>query len=365
MVSDQLFMTLDPLVRKVRLGPGREMLLVDTVGFIQKLPHALVAAFRATLEEVTEADLLLHVVDASAAGVEEREAAVESVLREIGAGDRPRLLVLNKADRTPRGAAGARSPRRARAAPSSPRSPGTGLDGLLAAVASRLDLEPRRVQLSFAARPTGGGWPGCTRAGRVLGHEVAGRAGRPRRRAVRPGDRALPGAPSVRRRRGPAAASWSPPAASGVLGLPGCAKRVAPPVPEGEDYLFAAGAPGEVSAGEAKELRYAWSEVLAGDTASAARRYEKLLQRRPGLAAARTGLAFARLRAGRLEEAAAGFAAVLADRPDDLAALVGAGLRRRPPGRHRRAPWASTVAPRRRRRTTPSCASASRRSGCR
>ncbi|HEY7924621.1 MAG TPA: GTPase HflX, partial [Vicinamibacteria bacterium] len=98
-VSDQLFMTLDPLVRKVRLGPGRELMLVDTVGFVRKLPHSLVAAFRATLEEVVEADLLLHVVDASSDGVEEREAAVNGVLEEIGAGERPSLLVLNKADR--------------------------------------------------------------------------------------------------------------------------------------------------------------------------------------------------------------------------------------------------------------------------
>jgi tetratricopeptide (TPR) repeat protein len=109
-----------------------------------------------------------------------------------------------------------------------------------------------------------------------------------------------------------------------VLALPGCAKRVAPPVPQGEDYLFDAPAPGEVSSHEAAELRAAWSEVIAGDPASAARRYEKLLTRRPGLAAARTGLAFARLRAGRLEEASSGFDAVLKDHPDDLAALVGA-----------------------------------------
>ncbi len=97
-----------------------------------------------------------------------------------------------------------------------------------------------------------------------------------------------------------------------------------PPVPEGEDYLFAAAAPGEASSGEVAELRAAWSEVMSGDTASAARRYEKLLKRRPGLTAARTGLAFARLRAGRLEEASSGFDAVLADHPDDLPALVGA-----------------------------------------
>src|SRR5262249_52629437 len=97
-VSDQLFMTLDPLIRRVRLGAGREVLLADTVGFIQKLPHSLVAAFRATLEEVVQADLLLHVMDASAEDLEAREAAVEAVLAEIGAGDRPRIPVLNKSD---------------------------------------------------------------------------------------------------------------------------------------------------------------------------------------------------------------------------------------------------------------------------
>ncbi len=154
-VSEQLFMTLDPLVRTVRLGPGREILLVDTVGFIQKLPHALVAAFRATLEEVKEADLLLNVVDASSPGVDDREAAVESVLREIGAGDRPRLVVLNKADRTPAERLGALAEARPGCAVVSALA-GDGLDRLLAAVASRLDLEPRRVRLSFARRRPAG-----------------------------------------------------------------------------------------------------------------------------------------------------------------------------------------------------------------
>jgi len=131
----------------------------------------------------------------------------------------------------------------------------------------------------------------------------------------------------VRRAARSPAAAWGLLAACllpAALALPGCAKRVVPPVPQGEDYLFAAAAPGEVSADEAAALRAAWSEVIAGDTPSAARRYEKLLKRRPGLAAARTGLAFARLRAGRLEEASSGFDAVLTDHPDELPALVGA-----------------------------------------
>jgi len=159
-VSDQLFMTLDPLVRAVRLGGGREFLLVDTVGFIQKLPHALVAAFRATLEEVTEADLLLHVVDASTPGVEEREAAVGAVLREIGAAERPQLLVLNKVDLAPGGRA---------AALRVSALTGEGMAGLVAAIASRLELLPLRVRLRFRSVDRGR-IAAVYASGRVLGH---------------------------------------------------------------------------------------------------------------------------------------------------------------------------------------------------
>jgi GTP-binding protein HflX len=149
-VSSQLFMTLDPLVRRVRLGGGRDLLLVDTVGFIQKLPHSLVAAFRATLEEVGEADLLLHVVDASTPGVEAREEAVEVVLREIGAADRPRLLVLNKSDRAEAARAAALAVGRPGCVLVSART-GAGLEELRRSVAECLDLEPRRVTLSLRA----------------------------------------------------------------------------------------------------------------------------------------------------------------------------------------------------------------------
>ena len=98
-VRDRLFHTLDPTTRTVRLD-GRTYLMTDTVGFIRKLPHNLVEAFAATLEETTRADLVLHVVDASAPEEELNDMmrAVEDVLEEIGAGDQPRLLVLNKAD---------------------------------------------------------------------------------------------------------------------------------------------------------------------------------------------------------------------------------------------------------------------------
>ena len=97
--SDTLFATLDPLVRPLRLPDHRTVLVSDTVGFIERLPHALVAAFRATLEEVSSSSLLLHVVDASDTDYESRMAAVRRVLEEVGADDVPCLLVLNKADR--------------------------------------------------------------------------------------------------------------------------------------------------------------------------------------------------------------------------------------------------------------------------
>ena len=98
-VRDRLFHTLDPTTREMRLN-GRAYLATDTVGFIRKLPHQLVSAFGATLEETRLADLVLHVVDASQPEEEMLEMlrAVDEVLDEIGAGDRPRILVLNKAD---------------------------------------------------------------------------------------------------------------------------------------------------------------------------------------------------------------------------------------------------------------------------
>jgi GTP-binding protein HflX len=97
-VEDRLFATLDPLTRDVDLGDHAHVLLTDTVGFIRKLPHHLVASFRATLEETSEADLLLHVVDASSPTWEEQRVVVDQVLDELGVGDRPKLLVFNKID---------------------------------------------------------------------------------------------------------------------------------------------------------------------------------------------------------------------------------------------------------------------------
>jgi GTPase len=94
----RVFATLDPTTRRLSLPTGREMLLTDTVGFIQKLPTDLVAAFRATLEEVTEADLIVQVLDASSPMALEQAATVEQVLSDLGAKDKPRVVALNKVD---------------------------------------------------------------------------------------------------------------------------------------------------------------------------------------------------------------------------------------------------------------------------
>jgi GTP-binding protein HflX len=98
LVQDRLFATVDPTTRRLDLPGGERVLVTDTVGFVKKLPHQLVQAFRSTLDEVAEADLLLHVVDASTADPRAHMDAVRAVLREIGADDVPEMIVFNKAD---------------------------------------------------------------------------------------------------------------------------------------------------------------------------------------------------------------------------------------------------------------------------
>ena len=103
--ADQLFVTLDPAARLVSRASRAPFILTDTVGFIRKLPHQLVAAFKATLEELEEADVLLHVVDASHPGLEEQMEAVDALLGELELGRRPTIVALNKVDRLEPGAA--------------------------------------------------------------------------------------------------------------------------------------------------------------------------------------------------------------------------------------------------------------------
>jgi GTP-binding protein HflX len=99
LAEDRLFATLDPVTRRLRLPTGEFVLLTDTVGFIQKLPTDLVAAFRATLEELEEADLLLHVIDMAHPNAYEHTKTVEATLHDLGVSQKPRLLVLNQVDR--------------------------------------------------------------------------------------------------------------------------------------------------------------------------------------------------------------------------------------------------------------------------
>jgi GTP-binding protein HflX len=98
-VEAKMFATLDPASRRLRFPQERDVIITDTVGFIRDLPRELVAAFRATLEELEEADLFLHVVDAAAPDLDRRIAAVRRVLQEIGLGETPELLVFNQIDR--------------------------------------------------------------------------------------------------------------------------------------------------------------------------------------------------------------------------------------------------------------------------
>jgi GTP-binding protein HflX len=135
--ADRLFVTLDPAARLVTLPARRPFILTDTVGFIRKLPHELVAAFRATLEELQEADVLVHVVDASHPALEEHMAAVQALLRELEVADRPTVLALNKVDRLERAHATAVFAGRREAVAVSAAT-GAGIDTLLDAIEAAL-----------------------------------------------------------------------------------------------------------------------------------------------------------------------------------------------------------------------------------
>jgi GTPase len=146
--SDALFVTLDPLVRQVRLPDSRELLVSDTVGFIDRLPHALVAAFRATLEEVANADLILHVIDAAASDRDRRINAVRQVLEEVGATEVPLVEIYNKSDMIT-------LDERRRLQEQDPAAlclsalQRSGIDELVETIASKVALDVRRVTLTF------------------------------------------------------------------------------------------------------------------------------------------------------------------------------------------------------------------------
>jgi GTPase len=143
--EDRLFATVDTTTRRLDLPGGEPVLLTDTVGFVRKLPHQLVDAFRSTLDEVVEADLLLHVVDASAPDPEAQMDAVHAVLAEIGAHQVPELVVFNKADLA--GSEGKRLLDRLPGSVLASASTGEGIDGVLAALGTRLRALARVVEL--------------------------------------------------------------------------------------------------------------------------------------------------------------------------------------------------------------------------
>jgi GTP-binding protein HflX len=150
LVEDKLFATLDPTTRRLRLPGGREALLTDTVGFIRKLPHDLVAAFRATLEDVQEASLILHVVDSSHPRTPDQITAVETVLTGLEVIHTPRLLVWNKIDLTGPNGSGPLPPPHHEWEPVSAKT-GRNLDALLARVEKMLshDLVTLEVLIPY------------------------------------------------------------------------------------------------------------------------------------------------------------------------------------------------------------------------
>lgn len=162
LVGDKLFATLDPTIRRCRLPEGGFILFADTVGFIRKLPHELVAAFRATLEEAAQADLLLHVVDASHPGKDDQCQAVGAVLAELGLHDKPALTVLNKMDLIPGKLERERISMEHPGAVLVSATKRQGLDALLDRVASALRKRNDRIpadERSSTAAVRGGGGP--------------------------------------------------------------------------------------------------------------------------------------------------------------------------------------------------------------
>ena len=164
--ADRLFVTLDPAARLVNVPGQQPFILTDTVGFIRKLPHELVAAFRATLEELAEADVLLHVVDASHPQLDEHMTAVETLLRELEVAEQPRLVVLNKLDclEDPAIAAGLV---RTRGGVAVSARTGDGLEELLEAIRARLPRAGRPVTLRIP-HGAGAALASCYERGRVL-----------------------------------------------------------------------------------------------------------------------------------------------------------------------------------------------------
>ncbi|HZI81686.1 MAG TPA: GTPase HflX [Vicinamibacterales bacterium] len=311
--SDALFVTLDPLVRQIRLPDSRELLLSDTVGFIDRLPHALVAAFRATLEEVVEADLILHVIDASNPEWERQVAAVERVLEEVGAGDAVAVQVFNKVD-----AIGDEERRRLRdahddAAFISART-GDGVGTLLDRITEALGLDTRRVTVSFDNESADDRqrMARLYRLGRVVSH-------------VTTDGRAVIEADVPRRMVERILSALVVVIVAGMV-LSSCAPRRVPAVPGAgayPEFVYPSdrGAPPAVAA----RLDRVWALLQANDLKAATRDVGGLLEQAPGSVAARTAQGYVALANKLPDVALRAFDASLGGRPSFAPALAGRG----------------------------------------
>ena len=148
-VSPILFATLDPAIKSLRVPNQQTVLLSDTVGFIRKLPHELVAAFRATLEEVVQAQLLVHVIDASSEEAEEQMEAVQQTIRDLESGDKPVLFVLNKIDLLENSLAMLQSFRNLEHVVAVSAETGTGIEGLKEKIVQMLAGFWQRLNFRF------------------------------------------------------------------------------------------------------------------------------------------------------------------------------------------------------------------------
>ena len=155
LVEDKLFATLDPTTRALRLPNGDKVMIIDTVGFINKIPHSLIEAFKSTLEEVKSADLLLHLIDMTNPLFDEHVRVIEGVLKEIGAGDIPTLLVPNKTDAVPSLPQQRLNSEHAEGVCPISALTGTGIDRLLERVGGILDRGKEQLRVCFKPSQAG------------------------------------------------------------------------------------------------------------------------------------------------------------------------------------------------------------------
>ena len=277
--SDALFVTLDPLVRQVSLPDKRQLLVSDTVGFIDRLPHTLVAAFRATLEQVAEADLVLHVIDAASPERDRHMDAVRRVLEDVGAATVTTLDVFNKCDLIEP----AEADRLAAIAPGRVvhlGAPGkSGRDDVDHVIAEKLEMDTRRVMLEFDSESEEDREriARVYRHARVVSHVTNG--GRVAIEADVP--QTCPRACESGRCQVKRAACLL---LATVL-IASCARTVAPPVvttPRYPDYIFPTLSPPDPKQNELlRQHDGGWRWFQAGDFARADREFQAVLKRSP------------------------------------------------------------------------------------